>query len=178
MDQQVDTRTSVLFISYAREDRAFVQELASSLSSDGRQVRTDWDIPAGAQWETEVDAAIEASDGLVFVLTPDSVASKQCAREIERARVSGKRCLPVLLKPVEGLPLAPYVASSNWLIEVNYRNLSELAEAIREAADTDLDWLKEHTRWLSRAAEWERNKKKSAFLLRGEPLLAQLPFAC
>jgi WD40 repeat protein len=170
MDQQVDSRRSSLFISYAREDRAFVEELASTLSSDGREVRTDRDIPAGAQWEAEVDAAIEAADVFVFVLTAESVTSEQCARELEQARVSGKRCLPILHKPVEGLPLAPYVASSNWLIEANYRDLVELVQAIRKAADTDLDWLKRHTRWLLRAAEWERNKKESAFLLRGKPL--------
>jgi WD40 repeat protein len=170
VNQHLHARTTTLFVSYAREDLEFVQELASSLSSDGREVHADWDIPAGAQWEAEVDASIEATDVFVLVLTPDSVASKQCIQEIERARLLGKRCLPVLHKPVEGLQLAPYVASSNWLIETNYRNIAALVHAICNAADTDLDWLKQHTRWLSRAVEWDRNEKKSAFLLRGEPL--------
>ena len=38
------------------------------------------------------------------------------------------------------------------------------------ALDTDLAWVRIHTRLLTRAKEWEREQRDSSFLLRGKDL--------
>ena len=43
---------SDVFVSYSREDGAFVRELHGLLTAAGRDVWVDWeDIPAASQWE-------------------------------------------------------------------------------------------------------------------------------
>jgi hypothetical protein len=52
-----DRATSVtdVFISYAREDRKFVQLLHDALANAGRESWVDWEgIPASAKWMAEV----------------------------------------------------------------------------------------------------------------------------
>jgi hypothetical protein len=39
-----------------------------------------------------------------------------------------------------------------------------------DALDTDLDWVYEHTRLLTRAIEWDRNGRDTSFVLRGSDL--------
>ena len=57
-----------VFISYAREDRKFVQRLHGALSGDGHQAWVDWEgIPASAKWMAEVRAAIDEADCFCFV---------------------------------------------------------------------------------------------------------------
>jgi hypothetical protein len=73
-----DRATSVtdVFISYAREDRKFVQLLHDALANAGRESWVDWEgIPASAKWMAEVRAAIDEADCFCFVVSPDSVES-------------------------------------------------------------------------------------------------------
>ena len=75
-----------LFISYSRKDREFVRALHDALRNAGREAWVDWeDIPLTADWMQEIHGAIEAADSFLFVISPDSVVSEVCAREIEHA---------------------------------------------------------------------------------------------
>ena len=72
-----------IFISYSRKDKDFVHRLDESLKSRGREAWVDWeDIRPTEEWMQAIYAAIEGADTFVFVLTPDSVASDVCGREI------------------------------------------------------------------------------------------------
>ena len=66
-----------VFISYAREDRKFVQRLHDALATEGRQSWVDWEgIPALAKWMAEVRAAIDEADGYL-VVTRDVTAEER-----------------------------------------------------------------------------------------------------
>ncbi len=45
-------------------------------------------------------------------------------------------------------------------------------ESLIEALDTDLEWVRAHTRLLTRAKEWEIEERDASFLLRGKDLEA------
>ena len=61
-----------VFISYSRADGEFVRELQDGLTSRGRRAWVDWqDIPPTAEWMAEIEGAIEESDAVVYVLSPD-----------------------------------------------------------------------------------------------------------
>ena len=91
-----------VFISYAREDQPFVRRLQTALEDRDLSAWVDWeDIPPTAEWMREVEAAIEGSESLLFVVSPDSVASSTCRREIDHAAAHQKRLVPVVYREVE-----------------------------------------------------------------------------
>jgi len=102
-----------VFISYSRRDKDFVHRLADALAEHKREAWIDWkDIPLTAEWQREIFSNIEVSDDFVFVISPESVNSVNCRREIAHAAAHNKRMVPVLYKPVpdESVPevLAKY----------------------------------------------------------------------
>ena len=91
-----------VFISYSRKDQEFVQRLATALEHLGRGAWVDWnDIRPADEFMEAIYAAIEAAENFVFVLTPDSVASVVCGREIAHAAAHNKRLVPVVLHDVD-----------------------------------------------------------------------------
>jgi hypothetical protein len=95
-----------IVISYAREDRAIVEELAGTLRAWGHDVWTDAGAHSGARWWDEIVARIQACDVLLAVTSPASLASHACTLERRYAMALGKALLPVLVAPVttQGLP--------------------------------------------------------------------------
>ena len=72
---------SSFFVSYAREDQAFVRRLYAALDGRGRAVWVDWEaVPALADWRSEVTAAIEAADVFVFVISDAARDESRLAR--------------------------------------------------------------------------------------------------
>lgn len=76
------------FVSYAREDKDWVLgKPCQALVAHGKDVWIDVeDIRGGAsEWWPVVEEGIESAKVMIFVPTPDSVASKVCGRELQRA---------------------------------------------------------------------------------------------
>jgi WD40 repeat protein len=167
-----------VFISYAREDIEFVTRLHAALLAVGRAPAWDQDhsvIPFGADFRAEVAAAITASDKMIFVLSPASLASTECRRELERAEDARKQIIPLLRVPLpEDAEVPACVASPNWIFFTDDsqtgfdRGLGQLIEAL----DTDLDWAHAHARLQVRAEEWSRARSDRSRLLRGADLRA------
>jgi TIR domain/PEGA domain len=89
-----------VFISYAREDEAFVLRLARTLKARGIPVWLDqWDILPGADWNQSIDRALHESRKVIAVLSPAAVASRQVRAEIQSAvDTEEKSVFPVLYK--------------------------------------------------------------------------------
>ena len=90
-----------IFISYSRKDKEFVRRLDESLKNRGREAWVDWeDIRPTEDFMQAIYGAIEGVDTFVFVLTPDSVASAVCGREIAHAAAQNKRMVPIVAREV------------------------------------------------------------------------------
>jgi formylglycine-generating enzyme required for sulfatase activity len=88
------------FISYSRVNSAFVVRLAKDLKAAGFDVWLDQlDIPKGARWDDEIEAAVERSSTFMIVLAPESIESQNVKDELSYAIDSGKRILPVIIRP-------------------------------------------------------------------------------
>jgi hypothetical protein len=86
-----------VFISYAREDHDFVLKLATELKDRGISVWLDqWDIPAGADWDQNIDSALRDCAHFLIILSPAAVASKQVRGELQTALDDNKPIVPVL----------------------------------------------------------------------------------
>jgi WD40 repeat protein len=163
-----------LFISYARGDsRNFVARLSAALEERGKNTWVDLDdIPPASSWNDDLRTGISESDSFGFVISPASVSSPHCRSELEQAVALGKRILPVLHLPVADDQVPEAVATRNWIPQLGRftddfdTSLATLVTAI----ETDLDWVREHTRWGLRAQEWERRGEDRSVLARGSDL--------
>ena len=89
-----------IVISYAREDRGIVEELAGTLRAWGHDAWTDAGAHSGARWWDEIVGRIQACDVLLAVTSPASLASNACTLERRYAMALNRVLLPVLVAPV------------------------------------------------------------------------------
>jgi tetratricopeptide (TPR) repeat protein len=162
-----------IFVSYSRKDKDFVRRLDEALKSRGREAWVDWeDIRPTEEWMQAIYAAIEGADTFVFVLTPDSVASEVCGREIAHAAANNKRMVPIVARDVSSKTVPEALAKLNWIFFRETDDFEKAVDTLISALDTDLDWVHAHTRLLTRAIEWESKGKNNSFVLRGDDLRA------
>src|ERR1700733_397057 len=103
------------FISYAREDRPFVDKLVEGLTRFGCDVFLDRkDILPGEPWQRRLSQLILQADTVIFVITAHSIASEVCTWEISEAERLSKRLVPLLREPIDPSK-APGVARFNFL---------------------------------------------------------------
>jgi WD40 repeat protein len=163
-----------LFISYARGDsRDIVARLSAALEGRGKDTWVDLDdIPAASVWSDDLRAGIASSDSFCFVISPASVTSEHCRIELEYAVGLGKRLLPVLHLEVPDAEVPEPVAVRNWIPQTGRfdDDFDTALATLVTAIETDLDWVREHTRWGLRATEWERRAEDHSLLARGSDL--------
>lgn len=94
-----------IFISYSRKDIVFIEQLVADLKFAGIDAWYDLSgLEGGARWSKEIEKAIRASEYVIVVLSPDSVASIWVEEEILYARNLKRKIIPLLYKPCE-IPL-------------------------------------------------------------------------
>ncbi|MFN8376154.1 MAG: TIR domain-containing protein [Anaerolineae bacterium] len=161
-----------LFVSYSRKDKEFVKKLVEALKAQNRDIWVDWeDIPLTADWLNEIFHGIEGSNNFVFIISPDSVASEVCGQELTRALEMNKRLVPILYREVSDYKLMHGALSShNWIYMRDNDSFDDSLKGLASALDTDLEYVKAHTRMLERAREWTNKNHNTSFLLRGDDL--------
>jgi WD40 repeat protein len=160
-----------VFLSYSRKDKSAATRLYAALTARSRDVWIDWeDIPPTAAWWTEVTTAIEGADAVLFLISPDSATSKVCADELSVAQALNKRLLPMLVRDVDANTVPPAAAALNWIFVRDSDAFDTAIDSLLTALDTDLDWVRDHTRILVRAGDWQRHSEDPSYLLRGADL--------
>ena len=163
---------SQVFISYSRKDKAFVQKLKDEFVSHKRDFWVDWqDIPPTAEWLREIYDGIEAADNFVFVISPDSIASRPCAMEIEHAAKHNKRFAPLLYRDPGKADLPQAIAIHNWIYFNVETDFQKSFDILLKAIDTDLEYVKAHTALFLKAQEWSTYQKDNSYLLSGSGLM-------
>jgi|GEM_PF-3702800 len=156
-------------------------------------------IPLTApSWWEEIKTGIDGGDSFVFIMSPQSMASIVCNMELDYAIEQGKRIIPVVYKDVDNdnmfASIADYkpdeameerlgnkepltIARENWkrLSHINWLffreedDFDDGYQTLVDTVETDLDYVKAHTRYLIRAREWS-NDRKEDLLLFGEEI--------
>src|SRR5262252_4838777 len=165
-----------VFISYSREDLDFADQLAAALDSSGFECFIDREgISGGEAWKRRLDKLISEADTVVFVLSPDSARSEICDWEVEEAARLNKRILPIICRPLEGANPPARLRDRNYIFFYDEPKLpgsgfgTGLVNLIA-ALNTDFDWLREHTRYLQRATEWDSGERPANRLLSGDDI--------
>lgn len=94
---------SDIFLSYKHAQRREARELASALAARGWTVWWDWNIPAGAHWQAELDSQLGSAGCVLVLWSADSVQSEWVLYEARSALHNGK-LIQALLEPVQPPP--------------------------------------------------------------------------
>ena len=133
-----------VFISHAHSDEQLAQKVAAILQEAGLEV---WDamreIMPGDNWAQHVSNALQESEAMVVLLTPDAVQSEWVRREmrwnIEYA-LGEVRFRSRLIPVVAGDPDVLYTESVPWILRhqkmVDLTEHENEEEGIREVART------------------------------------------
>jgi hypothetical protein len=91
-----------IFISYAREDKEFVDRLVRDVEAGGPDVWVDRDdIRPGENWVGAISRAIGACSSFVLVISSNSSKSRKVAQELCLADQYDKQVFPLLLQTYE-----------------------------------------------------------------------------
>src|SRR5262245_58449660 len=166
-----------VFISYSRDDLEFADQLDAALNAYGFECVIDrHDIAGGEEWKRRLGSMITDADTVLFVLSPNSARSEICDWEVEAATRLGKRILPVICQPLEGASPPSRLQERNYIF---FRKDPKAAPgagfgtglaSLIAALNTDFEWLREHTRYLQRATEWDRGRRPANRLLSGDDI--------
>src|SRR5262249_23762764 len=165
-----------VFISYSRDDLYFANQLDAALKAYGFECFIDREgISGGEEWKQRLGNLIRGADTVVFVLSPTSARSEICAWEVGEAARLGKRILPVNCRPLEGAIPPPRLRDLNYIFfyadpKVLDSGFGTGLLSLVEALNTDFDWLREHTRYLQRATEWDSRGRPPNRLLSGDDI--------
>jgi hypothetical protein len=171
VDTLPEIRTKV-FVSYARIDKAFADDLVLGLAACGFAPYIDReDIAAGEDWSGRLSGLIAEADTIAYVISPDSITSEHCSWELAESLRMAKRVLPVVWRPVDDAATPTELKRLNYIFFAGEgrtfaTGLSQLAEALR----TDIGWIREHTRLGGLAQRWVARARSEALLLRGDDL--------
>ncbi len=105
-----NTHPLKLFYCYARQDKAFRDDLDLHLSGLKRQgllsTWHDFMITPGEEWEKVIDTQLNEADIIVLLVSPHFIASDYCygkemVRALERHDKGEARVIPVLARPAD-----------------------------------------------------------------------------
>jgi TIR domain len=184
-----------------KDSLTFADQLNRRLVALGLVVWFDFDdIPVGVDYQKQIDDGIERSDNFVFIISPHAINSPYCLKEIELALQRHKRIIPVMhvervsyetwqdRNPTgtesqwqdyqaRGLHdhfqnMHPEVRKINWIymregVDDFERSFTKLLGLF----DQHKAYVHQHTMLLSQALDWERQQRRSQYLLVGEERL-------
>ncbi len=128
-----------VFISYALADKPLAKKVQATLEGAGIQVwDADREILPGDNWAEKVGHALEESDAMVVLLTPDSVESPIVKKDIQYAISNpayAQRLIPVLVGDPEKIPREkiPWILRRLNMITLPDKERNEGIEQIVEA---------------------------------------------
>lgn len=173
-----------VFISYGRRHSlGFARKLFYRLTSQGYKVWFDMnDIPIGVDFQEQIDEGIQKADNFIFIISPHSVNSIYCYKEIVLAKKYKKRIIPILHVEPEGLwhKMDPLISKLNWIYARQKENFDVALEEWEDLDDfntafdgltslleQDKEHISLHTSLLNKALNWNKKQRSQKELLYG-----------
>jgi WD40 repeat protein len=165
-----DRKTRV-FISYSRKDSAFADRLVEALNAGGFDAYLDKkDILPGEPWKERLGRLILSADAVIFVISPESVSSETCAWEVEETERLQKKLLPVVHRTVADDQVPVRLSRLNYIFLRDQDDFAAGLRVLAAAIETDIAWIREHTRLSELARRWEDGERRNQALLRGDDI--------
>jgi ABC-type branched-subunit amino acid transport system substrate-binding protein len=134
-----------VFISHAHTNEPLVKKVTAALEEAGLEVWDDTrEIMPGDNWANKVAQALQESEAMVVLLTPDALRSSWVRRDIEYAlgeQGYRKRVIPVLVGDAKELPKedVPWILRRLRMIKLaeharEEEGIKQIAQALLEVA--------------------------------------------
>jgi len=179
------TEYNNVFISYGRRHSlGLARKIHDDLVSAGQNVWFDMnDIPLGVDFQEQIDDGIRKADNFVYIISPHSVKSIYCLKEVVLALKYNKRIIPILhVEPNDCWDkMHPVIAKLNWIYLRQTENFDIPLEEWTFTDDYDAGfsgltnlvkehraYIRKHTTLLDSALNWKNNQESTNFLLTGE----------
>ncbi|MGH8481470.1 MAG: toll/interleukin-1 receptor domain-containing protein [Nevskiaceae bacterium] len=165
--------TAIRSIPPIRDETAVIR-LAQALEADGAidVSRDKDDILPAEDWNDRLAALILLADGFVLCLSPDAASSTEVGREIDAALREHKRIVPVVLRDTPEAVVRAEVRRLNYVFLRANDPFDAQVALLRAAVQTDIAWVREHTRLGELAQGWAGNHRRASDELRGPTLEA------
>ncbi len=128
-----------VFVSHSHADAELAKQLSKALRNEGLEVwDPDLNLLPGENWAAEVARALEKSDAMVVLLTPDAISSPRVRREMSYAlgaKRYSNRLIPVAVGDCESIPAhgIPWIVRQ--LPWVELEDWGQLPSGIERIAD-------------------------------------------
>lgn len=159
------------FISYGRKNsRGLAASMQEYLGKQGLHVwYDDGLVPMEMRHLDKVNRLIEKAHNFIFILSPHSIRSEYCLREVEYALRLGKRIIPVHHVPVPGGwgELPQEVQQQRMLQYSMDRNKQELFDEVLAICREEEEYVATHTYLTRKALHWDKKGKQEQDLLYG-----------
>jgi len=144
-----------VFISYSRRDLQFADSVDAALKARGFDTLIDrTEIYALEDWWKRVEALISQADTIVFILSPDAVASEICQSEVRFAASLNKRLAPIVWRRVDDKAVPSELARLNFIFFDGPEPFEASLDRLAEALETDIEWVRKHTEFGEHARRW------------------------
>ena len=160
-----------VFISYSRKDMAFADRLEAALKARGFEPLIDrTEIYAFEDWWKRIETLIGRADTVVFVLSPDAVASDVALKEVAHAASLNKRFAPIVCRRAEDGAVPEALRRLNFIFFDDPTRFEASADRLAEALQTDIGWIRQHTEFGEAARHWSAAGRPGGLLLRSPSL--------
>ena len=161
------------FVSFGRrESNEIAHAITNRLGEKGLKLSIDLsEIPVIIENEEYIYSNILRSDNFIYIISPNSVRSEYCKKELEFAIKFNKRIIPVLHKKLgkDIVHLDDIVAKKN-IIEIKNpeKEVVQISEEVLKVVEIDKDYVRAHSNYLFQGRKWNYGGRKQADLLSGD----------
>ena len=124
-------KENYIFISYAHKDSEAVFEVLRELDRKGYRIWYDDGIAPGSEWPEDIARHLDASQMVIAFITPSSMASRNCRREINFALSKEKPFLSVVLEKTNmPLGMEMQLSAQQSILRYNYASREAFIDKI------------------------------------------------
>ncbi len=160
-----------VYVSFCGADTEFAHKLIDELKADSRfDVSFDPDTEIDEDdWKDLIGSLILDADAVVHIVSPE--AAETCGWEAEFARENSKQVLLAQCRPLGGTALPTALQGLKSIRFDGPQAFTRPYKALVSKLAANNGWLREHTRLLNRARNWEDAGCQTTMLLAGDEVM-------
>ena len=133
----------------------FADRLELVLKTRGFEVLIDHtEIYAFEDWWHRIESLITRADTVLFVLSPDAVASDVALKEVVFAAALNKRFAPIVCRHVDAGAIPEPLRRLNFIRFDDLSRFETSADQLAQALRTNIGWIRKHTEFGEAARRW------------------------
>lgn len=169
-----DRDTYDVFISYGRRhSKDFAIKLRQALVAQGYEVWFDKEnIAIAVDFQQKIDEGIRASAHFCYILSPHSVHSEYCDKELFKALELNKRIIPVYHTDMgsSSKDIHEQIQRRNWMQFENPALFNTMVNQMIAVIEQDREVVYPHCDLLTQATGWRKGLKQPNLLLYGKQI--------